>query len=170
MSNEAQDRGFEILHLTMRYPKGGKYNYFFHNIVWRALDSDFKEICLRMCEEWRRTEVVFNLALAEEYLSGLDFEVSELDSQFGDYPIEIVQRAGIRHDTVFHEAWACQNPFVTYIEKFDCFRVHGFTDINPITLACIEDLRRLCPEGYMRFERHTHWNHFLRVIKALDTF
>ena len=44
-----EEKAFEILHFSARYPKGAKkYPYFVHNLVWRALDPEFKSLCLRI--------------------------------------------------------------------------------------------------------------------------
>ena len=170
MSEEQQERGLEILHFSVEYPKVSQYSYFIHNIVWRALDSDFKSVCLGWCEEWRRTQVVFDTDRAEEYYSGLDFQVNKLESQFGGYPMEIVQREGIRRDTVFHEAWEQQFPFVTYIEKFDCFRAWGYTESNAITQACVHEIEMLKLGEHMYRGRFAPWCHFRRVVETLDRF
>lgn len=170
MSEEQQERGLEILHFSVKYPKVSQYSYFIHNIVWRALDSDFKSVCLGWCEEWRRTQVVFDTDRAEEYYSGLDFQVNKLESQFGGYPMEIVQREGIRRDTVFHEAWEQQFPFVTYIEKFDCFRAWGYTESNAITQACVHEIEMLKLGEHMYRGRFAPWCHFRRVVETLDRF
>ena len=165
------DRSFEILHFSIRYPKAVmKHPYFVHNVVWRALDKEFKEFCLGWCEEWRRTRIAFDVERAEEYLSGLDFEFKELDNQFGGGTVEIVQREGIRRDTVFHDAWEQQFPFVTHIEKFDCFRAWGYTESNAITHACAHEIRMLQLNERLYNGRFATWCHFRRVVETMDRF
>lgn len=167
-------KDFEITHFSVRYPwdksDPPEHPYFVHNVVWRAHDEEFKQFCLGWCEEWRRTQVVFDRELAREYLDGLDIHVSELKSQFGGYPVEIVQREGIRRDVVFHDAWEQQFPFVVHIEKFDCFRHWGYTESNAITQAAVQEIRALQQSERMYRGRFATWCHFRRIITLLDNF
>lgn len=165
------EKTFEITHFSIRYPQAVmQYPYFVHNIVWKALDPEFKQFCLGWCEEWRLTRVAFDVERAEEYLSGLDFEIKELDNQFGGGTVEIVQKEGIRRDTVFHDAWEQQFPFVNYIEKFDCFRAWGYTESNAITHACAHEIRMLQLNERMYTGRFATWCHFRRIVETMDRF
>jgi hypothetical protein len=171
---EKDEPGFEILHFSVRYPERItnplKYPYFIHNLVWRALSKEFKSLCEGMVDEWTQTEVVFDKELAEEYFAGLDFVMGEVDNQFGYASCDIVHRDGLRRDIVFHKGWQHQSPFVTYIEKFDCFRAWGFTESNAITQACVHELEMLKLGEHMYRGRFATWSHFRRVIDALDSF
>lgn len=165
---------FEILHFSVRYPNDPldppQYPYFIHNLVWRALDKDFKSLCLGMADEWLETEVVFDKELADEYLNGLDFVMGKVDSQFGYTPCDIVHRDGLRRDVVYHRGWQRQFPFITYHEKFDCFRAWGYTESNAITQACIHEIEMLKLGERMYSGRFAPWCHFRRVIETLDRF
>lgn len=165
------EKTFEITHFSIRYPRAVmQYPFFVHNIVWKALDPEFKDFCIGWCEEWRLTRVAFDVERAEEYLSGLDFEIKELDNQFGGGTVEIVQKEGIRRDTVFHDAWEQQFPFVNYIEKFDCFRAWGYTESNAITHACAHEIRMLQLNERMYTGRFATWCHFRRIVETMDRF
>jgi hypothetical protein len=171
---EKEAPSFEILHFSVRYPKRitdpPKYPYFIHNLVWRAHDKEFKNVCEGMVDDWRETEIVFDKKLAEEYLDGLDFVMGKVDNQFGYAPCDIVHRGGMRRDTVFHRGWQRQFPFVFYIEKFDCFRTWGFTESNAITRACAHELEMLKLNENMYSGRFATWSHFRRIIECLDSF
>jgi hypothetical protein len=165
------EKTFEILHFSARYPRGvSQYPYFIHNLVWRALDPEFKSICDGMADEWMETEVVFDRELADEYINGLDFTCTEVENQFGFGMCEIVQKEGIRRDAVYHRGWQRQFPFVYYIEKFDCFRAWGYTESNAITQACIHEIKMLQLNERMYGGRFVPWCHLRRVIETLDRF
>jgi hypothetical protein len=169
-----EERTFEILHFSARYPRRitdpPKYPYFVHNLVWRAIDPEFKSLCIGMTEEWQRTEVVFDTKLADEYIDGLDFSCIEIENQFGFGECKIIHRDGIRRDAVYHQGWQRQFPFVYYIEKFDCFRAWGYTECSPITQACIHEIQMLQRSEHMYLGRFAPWSHFRRVISCLDSF
>lgn len=165
------DKSFEILHFSVKYPKGvPQYQYFIHNLIWRVFDPEFKSVCEGMAEEWQRTEVVFDTELAEEYINGLDMSCEEVENPNGFAPCKIIQRDGIRRDTVYHQAYQRQFPFVNYIEKFDCFRAWGYTESNAITLACVHEIEMLKLGERMYSGRFAPWSHFCRVIETLDKF
>lgn len=162
---------FEILHFSIHYPRPVmKYPFFKHNLVWRAYDKEFKDVCMGMADEWQRTEVVFDKTLAEEYINGLSFNIEKVDNQFGYSSIELVQKDGIRRDTVFHKGWQRQFPFVYYLEKFDCFRTWGFTEVNAVTMGCVHELRTLQLNEKMYSGRFATWCHFRRLLTTLDSF
>jgi hypothetical protein len=166
-----EERSFEILHFSVRYPwKVSQFPYFVHNLVWRAIDPEFKSLCDGMTAEWTETEVVFDRELAEEYINGLDFSCTEIENQFDYSRCEIIQRGGLRRDAVYHKGWQRQFPFVYYIEKFDCFRSWGFTESNAITQACIHELNMLKLGEHTYGGRFAPWSHFRRVIDALESF
>lgn len=166
-----EERSFEILHFSVRYPrKVSQFPYFVHNLVWRAIDPEFKSLCEGMAADWTETEIVFDRELAEEYINGLDFSCTEIENQFGYSRCEIIQRDGLRRDTVYHKGWQRQFPFVYYIEKFDCFRSWGFTESNAITQACIHELNMLKLGEHTYGGRFAPWSHFRRVIDTLDSF
>jgi len=165
------EKTFEILHFSARYPRGvSQYPYFIHNLVWRALDPEFRSVCDGMTEEWQRTEVVFDIERAEEYLHGLDMSFEEIEGLDGFTRCELIQKDGIRRDTVYHEAWQRQFPFVYYIEKFDCYRAWGYTESNAITQACIHEIKMLQLNERMYGGRFVPWCHLRRVIETLDRF
>jgi len=96
-----EERSFEILHFSVRYPrKVSQFSYFVHNLVWRAIDPEFKSLCEGMAADWTETEIVFDRELAEEYINGLDFSCTEIENQFGYSRCEIIQRDGLRRDAV----------------------------------------------------------------------
>jgi len=166
-----EERSFEILHFSVRYPrKVSQFPYFVHNLVWRAIDPEFKSLCEGMAAGWTETEIVFDRELAEEYINGLDFSCTEIENQFGYSRCEIIQRDGLRRDAVYHKGWQRQFPFVYYIEKFDCFRSWGFTESNAITQACIHELNMLKLGEHTYGGRFVPWSHFRRVIDTLDSF
>lgn len=163
------DKAFEILHFSVRYPKGVKqYPYFIHNLVWRAIDPEFRSLCVGMTEEWLKTEVVFDTERADEYVRGLDMSFEEIENPDGSVSCKLIQKDGIRRDTVYHEAWQRQFPFVYYIEKFDCFRSWGYTESNAITQACVHEIEMLKLGEQMYLGRFAPWCHFRRVIETLD--
>ena len=167
----SEEKTFEILHFSVRYPKSVmQYPYFVHNLVWRALDPEFRSICDGMVQEWQQTEVVFDTERAEEYINGLDMTSEEIEGLDGVSRCKLVQKDGIRRDTVYYEAWQRQFPFVVYIEKFDCFRAWGYTESNAITQACAHEIRMLQLNERMYSGRFVPWCHFRRVIDTLDRF
>jgi hypothetical protein len=99
---EKEAPSFEILHFSVRYPKGVKqYPYFVHNLVWRALDPGFRSVCEGMTEEWRRTEVAFDTERAEEYLRGLDMsfeEIEGVDGRIQQPPVRVVEQREVSDD------------------------------------------------------------------------
>lgn len=169
-----EERSFEILHFSVRYPNRKtdppEYPYFIHNLVWRALDPEFKSMCKGMADDWVRTEIVFDKERFDEYMEGLDFVMGEVDNQFGYAPCELIQRDGIRRDIVFHKGWQRQFPFVDYIKKFDCFRSFGYTESNAITQACVREIEMLKLGEHMYKGRLAPWSHFRRVVETLDQF
>jgi hypothetical protein len=171
---ELEAPSFEILHFSVRYPKRQtdppEYPYFIHNLVWRAYDEEFKSVCHGMADDWVRTEIVFDKERFEEYMEGLDFVMGEVENQFGYASCELIQRDGIRRDTVFHKGWQRQFPFVSYVEKFDCFRSWGYTESNSITQECVHEINMLKLGEHMYGGRFAPWSHFRRVIECLDNF
>lgn len=163
---------FEILHFSVRYPWNKtdppKYPYFVHNLVWRALDPEFHAFCAGWTEDWMKVSVVFDTKLADEYINGLSLNTWEVESQFGYEPCRIVQRDGIRRDTVFHDAWQSQFPFVSHVKKFDVFRHWGFTESNAITQACVHEIEMLRQSERMYTGRFAPWCHFRRIVETLD--
>lgn len=168
------EKSFEILHFSTKYPrnicKPPQYPYFVHNLVWRAIDPDFKEYCLNWVKDWIKIRVTFNTELADEYFNGLSYSFGEFDNQFDGHPVKIEQRDGLRRDFVFQDAWQSQFPFVIYLEKFDCFRAWGYTESNAITQACIHEIEMLKLNERMYTGRFATWCHFRRVIETLDRF
>jgi hypothetical protein len=167
---------FEILHFSVRYPNDPldppRYPYFTHNLVWRAIDPEFHSFCVDWTKDWVKTTVVFDTERAEEYIRGLSMEEDEqvVENQFGYAPVKLVQRDGIRRDTIYHDAWQMQFPFVFHLEKFDVFRHWGFTESNAITQACIHEIEMLKLGEHMYRGRFAPWCHFRRVIETLDRF
>jgi len=184
MQSLPNEKTLEILHFSVRYPRSKAdppaHPYFIHNVVWRAIDPDFKNLCISSTEEWLKTSVVFDTDKADEYFNGIRFEglgeededeeETSVESQFGYAPLSIVQKNGIRRDTIFNEAWQMQFPSITYIEKFDCFRHWGFTESNAITQGCVHDIEMLKLGEHMYLGRFMPWCHFRRVIETLDRF
>lgn len=166
-----QPDSFDITHFSVRYPKAVmKHPFFVHNLVWVAHDDEFKGLCLDWTKDWVKTRVTFDTGLADEYFKGLSYTFDEFDNQFDGHPVRIEQRDGIRHDAVFQDAWQSQFPFVIYLEKFDCFRAWGYTELNSITLAAVQELEAMSRGTYRYSGRFADWSHFRRVVDTLDRF
>ena len=190
---ENEDPGFEILHLSFRKKKsnnmyGGPVDYYIGNIVFRLTDEDAKNRMKYILAENEKVRVAPDEELHNKYYDGLHFkfgskdfddiadgdELDEEDAIEEDgqkfYPLEILNREGIKEEDVFIYGYRRNmNPlhdFVQYIEKFDCYRMHEYYQDTPVVRGIIEYLQDM-KDGKPNPSRVLYHEQFLNTLTNL---
>lgn len=175
---------FEILHFSQRkwksYHEEGCYLI---NLVLRVQDTEeyysIKDLFLNHANQWRPTEIVTDIQLAEKYLTGLkvvhkytqkdlfdEWENEKDEDSETTYPIEILNEEGINREDVYIKGYEHNlSPFLVYNEKFDVFRFHEFFVINSITDGIIKYIKEL-QELENKDDYYAH--QLLRAIESLE--
>jgi len=181
VSEENEDPGFEILHLSFRKREsthlyGGPVDYYIGNIVFRLTDPDARgrmEYYMRENEEIR---VAPDLELLKKYYEDLHFvfgEPEELDEEHDGEkytPLQILNKQGIKDEDVFIRAhrrnMAPLHGFVEYVEKFDCYRMHEYFQDTPVVRGIMQYLQDM-KDGKPNPSRTVYHEQFLNTLENL---
>ena len=181
VSEENEDPGFEILHLSFRKREsthlyGGPVDYYIGNIVFRLTDPDARgrmEYYMRENEEIR---VAPNEDLLNKYYEGLHFvfgESEELDEEDDGEkytPLDIRNKNGIKDEDVFIRAhrrnMAPLHGFVEYVEKFDCYRMHEYFQDTPVVRGIMQYLQDM-KDGKPNPSRTVYHEQFINTLENL---
>jgi len=184
VETENENPGFEILHLSFRKKRsenmyGGPVDYYIGNIVFRLTDESAKGRMEYILAENERVRVAPDEELHDKYYDGLHFkfdreerEEDAVEDKDGQkfYPLEIINKEGIKDEDVF--IWGYRrnmNPlhdFITYIEKFDCYRMHEYFQDTPVVRGIIEYLQDM-KDGKPNPSRTVYHEQFLNTLTNL---
>lgn len=187
------EKEFEILHISHRPGRSQHpgdevsseydYRWFRYNLVFRAIGSDFRGICLDETLDHRKTRIYTDPDLHEKYIGNLEtinaltgkplFSPDEDEEDENEYkggiPIDIVNKLGIEREDVFITGYETVfNPILIHIEKFDVFRFHGYFMDCPATQGICSTIYNLS-KG-INGCRVTDSHMFLTCLKTLDYF
>jgi hypothetical protein len=181
VSEENEDPGFEILHLSFRKREsthlyGGPVDYYIGNIVFRLTDPDARgrmEYYMRENEEIR---VAPNEDLLNKYYKDLHFvfdDPEELDEEHDGEkytPLQILNKNGIKDEDVFIRAhrrnMAPLHGFVEYVEKFDCYRMHEYFQDTPVVRGIMQYLQDM-KDGKPNPSRTVYHEQFINTLENL---
>ena len=181
VSEENEDPGFEIIHLSFRKREsihlyGGPVDYYIGNIVFRMTDPDAKRRMDYYLEENEDLRVAPDLELMEKYYKDLHFvfdESEELDEEHDGEkytPLQILNKQGIKHEDVFIRAhrrnMAPLHGFVEYIEKFDCYRMHEYFQDTPVVRGIMQYLQDM-KDGKPNPSRTVYYEQFINTLENL---
>ena len=155
VETENEDPGFEILHLSFRKKEsshlyGGPVNYYVGNIVFRLTNEDAKGRMEYIMAKNERVRVAPDEELHDKYYDGLHFkfdkekeEVNEDGEKF--FKLDIINKEGIKDEDVFIYGYRRNmdplHDFITYIEKFDCYRMHEYYQDTPVVRGIMQYLQ-----------------------------
>ena len=179
VSEENEEPGFEILHLSFRKREsthlyGGPVNYYIGNIVFRLTDPDAKRRMEYYMQENEELRVAPDLELMEKYYEGLHF-VFEKDEEVNDdgekfTPLDIRNKHGIKDEDVFIRAhrrnMAPLHDFVEYNEKFDCYRMHEYFQDTPVVRGIMQYLQDM-KDGKPNPSRTVYHEQFINTLENL---
>jgi hypothetical protein len=181
VSEENEDPGFEIIHLSFRKREsthlyGGPVDYYIGNIVFRLTDPDARgrmEYYMRENEEIR---VAPDLELMEKYYEDLHFvfdDPEELDEEHDGEkytPLQILNKNGIKDEDVFIRAHrrntAPLHDFIQYNEKFDCYRMHEYFQDTPVVRGIMQYLQDM-KDGKPNPSRTVYHEQFINTLENL---
>jgi len=181
VSEENEEPGFEILHLSFRKREsthlyGGPVDYYIGNIVFRLTDPDAKRRMDYYLEENEDLRVAPDLELMEKYYKDLHFvfdESEELDEEHDGEkytPLQILNKQGIKDEDVFIRAhrrnMAPLHGFVEYIEKFDCYRMHEYFQDTPVVRGIMQYLQDM-KDGKPNPSRTVYHEQFINTLENL---
>lgn len=186
---------FEILHVSSRpgrtqHPgdevdSAYDYRWFRYNLVFRAIDPEFRDRCLDESLDRRKTRIYTDPDLHDKYIHNLravntvtgkflfeddDDDSSDDDEKYkGGIPIDIVNTYGIKSEDVYTSGYETVfNPILIHIEKFDVFRFWGYFMDCPATQGICSTIYNLS-KG-INGCRVTDSHMFLTCLKTLDYF
>jgi hypothetical protein len=184
VSEENEEPGFEILHLSFRKREsthlyGGPVNYYIGNIVFRLTDPDAKRRMEYYMQENEELRVAPDLELMEKYYDGLHFvfekdevavEVDEDGNEEKHTPLDIRNKHGIKDEDVFIRAhrrnMAPLHGFVEYNEKFDCYRMHEYFQDTPVVRGIMQYLQDM-KDGKPNPSRTVYHEQFINTLENL---
>ena len=184
VSEENEEPGFEILHLSFRKREsthlyGGPVNYYIGNIVFRLTDPDAKRRMEYYMQENEELRVAPDLELMEKYYDGLHFvfekdevavEVDEDGNEEKYTPLDIRNKHGIKDEDVFIRAhrrnMAPLHGFVEYNEKFDCYRMHEYFQDTPVVRGIMQYLQDM-KDGKPNPSRTVYHEQFISTLENL---
>jgi hypothetical protein len=184
VSEENEEPGFEILHLSFRKREsthlyGGPVNYYIGNIVFRLTDPDAKRRMEYYMQENEELRVAPDLELMEKYYDGLHFvfekdevavEVDEDGNEEKYTPLDIRNKHGIKDEDVFIRAhrrnMAPLHGFVEYNEKFDCYRMHEYFQDTPVVRGIMQYLQDM-KDGKPNPSRTVYHEQFINTLENL---
>jgi len=179
VSEENEDPGFEITHLSFRKREsshlyGGPVNYYVGNIVFRLTNKDAKQRMQYFLQENEKVRVALDEELHNKYYDGLHFkfnkeeEITDGDQKF--YPLEISNKEGIEDKDVFVYGYRRNmtplHDFVDYIEKFDCYRMHEYFQDTPVVRGIIQYLQDM-KDGKPNPSRTVYHEQFISTLENL---
>ena len=184
VSEENEEPGFEIIHLSFRKREsthlyGGPVNYYIGNIVFRLTDPDAKRRMEYYMQENEELRVAPDLELMEKYYDGLHFvfekdevavEVDEDGNEEKYTPLDIRNKHGIKDEDVFIRAhrrnMAPLHGFVEYNEKFDCYRMHEYFQDTPVVRGIMQYLQDM-KDGKPNPSRTVYHEQFINTLENL---
>ncbi len=186
------EKEFEILHISLRQGRshedadevgpGYDYRWFRYNLVFRALEKDFKDLCLAETRDFKETRIYTDHVLHEKYVNNLraydgdtgkylferDEEERESDTR-KFIPIDIRNTLGIESEDVYVNGYETVfNPILIHIEKFDVFRFWGYFMNNPATEGITSTIYNLS-KG-INGTRTTDAHMLITCLRTLDYF
>lgn len=192
----SMEKEFEILHIDYRPGRSQHpgdevdpaydYRWFRYNLVFRAIEKDFKEWCHQETLDYRKTRIYTDPDLHEKYIHNLraintvtgkflfedddDDDSSDGNEKYmGGIPIDIVNTYGIKSEDVYTSGYeSVLNPVLIYIEKFDVYRFWGFFMDCPATQGICSTIYNLS-KG-INGTRVTDSHMLLTCLKTLDYF
>jgi hypothetical protein len=181
VSEENEDPGFEIIHLSFRKKEsthlyGGPVDYYVGNIVFRLSDPDAINRMKYYLQENEELRVAPDEDLLNKYFEDLHFvfgESEELDEEHDGEkytPLQILNKNGIKDEDVFIRAhrrnMAPLHGFVEYIEKFDCYRMHEYFQDTPVVRGIIQYLQDM-KDGKPNPSRTVYHEQFISTLENL---
>ena len=184
VETENEEPGFKILHLSFRKRRsenmyGGPVDYYIGNIVFRLTNEDAKGRMEYILAENEKVRVAPDEELHNKYYDGLHFkfdtkekEEDAVEDEDGQkfYPLEILNKHGLKDEDVF--IWGYRrnmdplHDFITYIEKFDCYRMHEYFQDTPVVRGIIEYLQDM-KDGKPNPSRTVYHEQFLNTLTNL---
>jgi hypothetical protein len=184
---------FKILHISLRHGRSAEpedevgpaydYRWFRYNLVFRAIEKDFKDLCLLETQDFKKTRIYTDRDLHEKYIHNLraidgdtgkplfesdDEETEELKNR-KMIPIDIRNTLGIKSEDVYVQGYETVfNPILIHIEKFDVFRFWGYFMDTPATQGITSTIYNLS-KG-INGTRTTDSHMLITCLKTLDYF
>jgi hypothetical protein len=179
VSEENEDPGFKIIHLSFRKKQschlyGGPVNYYIGNIVFRLTNEDAKGRMEYILKENETIRVATSEELLNKYYDGLHFKFDKKEKIEDDgqkfYSLEILNKEGIKDEDVFIYGYRRNieplHDFVEYIEKFDCYKMHEYFQDTPVVRGIIQYLQDM-KDGKPNPSRTVYHEQFLNTITNL---
>jgi hypothetical protein len=184
VETENEEPGFEILHLSFRKRRseniyGGPVDYYIGNIVFRLTNESAKGRMEYILAENERVRVAPDEELHNKYYDGLSLnlldkckEEEAVEDEDGEkfYPVKFTNKYNLTDEDVF--IWGYRrnmdplHDFVTYIEKFDCYRMHEYFQDTPVVRGIIEYLQDM-KDGKPNPSRTVYHEQFLNTLTNL---
>jgi len=181
VSEENEDPGFEILHLSFRKQEseafsGAPINFYHGNIVFRLTDESAIGRMKYYLQENEELRVAPDEDLLNKYFEDLHFvfskdEEHEVDGEVEKYtPLDIVNKNGIKDEDVFIRAhrrnMAPLHGFLEYNAKFDCYRMHEYFQDTPVVRGIIQYLQDM-KDGKPNPSRTVYHEQFINTLENL---
>ncbi len=181
VSEENEDPGFEILHLSFRKREsihlyGGPVDYYIGNIVFRLTNPDAINRVQYYLQENEELRVAPDENLLNKYYEDLHFvfgESEEFDEEHDGEkytPLDIVNKNGIKDEDVFIRAhrrnMAPLHGFLEYNEKFDCYRMHEYFQDTPVVRGIMQYLQDM-KDGKPNPSRTVYYEQFINTLENL---
>ena len=181
VSEENEDPGFKIIHLSFRKREsihlyGGPVDYYIGNIVFRLTDPDAINRMKYYMQENEDLRVAPDEDLLNKYYKDLHFVFGESEKLNGEddgesyTPLDIVNKQGIKDEDVFIRAhrrnMAPLHDFIQYNEKFDCYRMHEYFQDTPVVRGIIQYLQDM-KDGKPNPSRTVYHEQFINTLENL---
>ena len=179
VSEENEDPGFEIIHLSFRKKLseslyGGPVNYYCGNIVFRLTDPDAINRMKYYMEENEELRVAPDLELMEKYYEDLHFKFDdeeEEDEEGNKFTrLDIVNKNGIKDEDVFIRAYrrnmAPLHDFIQYHEKFDVYSMREYFQDTPVVRGIMQYLQDM-KDGKPNPSRTVYHEQFINTLENL---
>jgi hypothetical protein len=181
VSEENEDPGFEIIHLSFRKKLsenmyGGPVNYYCGNIVFRLTDPDAINRMKYYMEENEELRVAPDEDLLNKYFEDLHFvfdkdEEHEVDGEVEKYtPLQILNKNGIKDEDVFIRAHRRNmmplHDFIQYHEKFDVYSMREYFQDTPVVRGIMQYLQDM-KDGKPNPSRTVYHEQFINTLENL---
>jgi hypothetical protein len=179
VSEENEDPGFEIIHLSFRKREsihlyGGPVNYYCGNIVFRLTDPDAINRMKYYMEENEDLRVAPDLELMEKYYEGLHFVFDKDEKVNVDgekyTPLDIRNKHGIKDEDVFIRAHRRNmmplHDFIQYHEKFDVYSMREYFQDTPVVRGIMQYLQDM-KDGKPNPSRTVYHEQFINTLENL---
>ena len=183
VETENEEPGFEITHLSFRKRRsenmfGGPVDYYVGNIVFRLTDESAKGRMEYILAENEKVRVAPDEELHNKYYDGLSLNIFDrnekeaVKDEDGEkfYPVKFTNKHNLEDEDVF--IWGYRrnmdplHDFITYIEKFDCYRMHEYFQDTPVVRGIIEYLQDM-KDGKPNPSRTVYHEQFLNTLTNL---